>query len=386
MPNGTTSVQAVTYRSVNDGTGAFTVSGAFWLPAPPNSIVPQPLLTSVVPNITSSDLAALRSGQTIEIPFQAPQSPNLTYPSGTTQATVDADIQGLLAAAQASIANANPGLATAVGRAFNGATWSPYGGSPVGPLVIGAQPQIVTPIYLAIAQGQQPNIASGRAFGYASAVTAAAARILATTYAPAAPGAAAQRSLSSSSAADTAAGTGARTVTVTYLTTAFAVKQETVTLNGVTAVATVGTDIAYIESMTVATSGSGLTNAGTITLFNNAAGAGGTFGTIATGDGQTNWAHHYVPAGKTCLIIDVTFGGSLAAGRGFISRTGDPSQSTLPILPLGGQYAHVLGGSIDHPFQVPIIVPGPDRIFLTEFPNTAVASNVAFGAFEYVQF
>jgi hypothetical protein len=146
----------------------------------------------------------------------------------------------------------------------------------------------------------------------------------------------------------------------------------------------VNTDIAYIESMVVATCGSGLTNAGTVTLFNATAGGGGALGSIAANDGQTNWAHHYVPAGKSCLITNVSCGATVVAGRGVLNRTGDPSQSTLPILPVGGQYAHLAGANEDHPFQVPIVVTGPDRIFITEIPN-AITASTAFGAFEYLQ-
>jgi hypothetical protein len=379
--------QAVTISSTADASGAFTVSGVFWCIAPANNIVPLPAFRSAVPSVTASDLAALRSGSVVEVPFQAPSgfgaSGARSYPSGTTQASVDSDIQTMLTAAQAAVTAGNPGLSTAINRAYNGSSWAAYGGT-LGALPLGTPPQIVTDFYIAIAQGLLPNVIAGRAFGYVSTSAASGVRILATAYSPAAPGAAAQRSVSSSSSSDASAGTGARTVTITYLTTAFLVKQETVTLNGTTAVNTVGTDIAYIESIAVATCGSGLTNAGTISLFNATAGGGGTLGSIAAGDGQTNWAHHYVPAGKTCLVTSVSFGCTITAGRGFANRTGDPSQSTLPILPIGGQYAHLAGGNEDHMFQVPVVVPGPDRIFLTEFPNASTAST-AFGAFEYIQ-
>lgn len=374
-----TSVQAITLSSVADGSGAFVVSGVFWLTAPANSIVPLPTFKSAVAGIAPADLAVLRSGTAIEVTFSTP-----IQPAATTQATVDALIQTMLTAAQTALTNSNPGLSTAVLRAFNGSTWGAFGGV-VGPLPVGVPPQITNPLFFAIPQGLVPTLASGRSFGYAAAASAAGTRILATAYSPAAPGVAAQRSMNSSSANDAAAGTGARTVTITYLTTAFVLKSETVTLNGATAVNTVGTDIAYIESIAIGSCGSGLTNAGTISLFNATAGGGGTLGSIATGDGQTNWAHHYVPAGVTCYLINVSGGASLAAGRFFLNHTGDPSQSVLPILPVGGQYPHLLGGNEDHTFQVPVAIKGPDRIFLTEFPNTATASNTAFGSFEWVQ-
>jgi hypothetical protein len=371
--------QAITTGGTTDGSGGFTISGVFWLTAPANAVEPSPFLRSQVPNITAADLAALRSGQIVEQQFAT-----TSFPSGTTQATVDAAIQTLLTAAQNALsAVGGPPIVGSINRAFNGSTWAQYAGVPSA-LPMNVVPQLVADFYSAIALGLLPNVISGRAFGYVGTSATSGARILATAYAPAAPGAAAQRSLSSASANDAAAGTGARTVTITYLTTAFVLKTETVTLNGTTAVNTVGTDIAYIENMVVTTCGSGLTNAGAISIFTTTAGGGTVWGSIAAGDGQTNWAHHYVPAGKTCLITNLSCGATVVSGRAVLNRTGDPSQTTLPILPLGGQYAHLASGNEDHPFQVPVVIPGPDRIFLTEFPN-AVTASVAFGAFEYIQ-
>lgn len=379
--------QAVTISSAADASGAFTVSGVFWLTPPANNVVPKPFFRSAVPNIAPADLAALRAGVVVEQPFTAPTgfgaSGSQTYPAATAQAAVDTDIDAMRVAAQAALLN--PPLATLINRAETAGVWAPYAGLIAAALPTGPTPQVVTDLYLASAQGLMPNITSGLNFGYVPAAAAAGTRILATTYAPAAPGVGAQRSMSSSSAADAAAGTGARTVLITYLTAAFVVKTETVTLNGVTAVNTANTDIAYIESMVVVTTGSGHVNAGAITLFNAVAGGGGTLGQIAAGDSQTNWAHHYVPAGKTCLLTKATFGGTLAAGRGVVNRTGDPSQVNFPVLPFGGQYPHIAGDSKDIDFQRPLVVPGPDYIFLSEIPNSAVVGNVAFGTLHFLQ-
>lgn len=68
----------------------------------------------------------------------------------------------------------------------------------------------------------------------------------------------------SSSANDAAAGTGARTVRVDYLTANYVEASETVTLNGTTPVAMAATSIIAINAITVLTVGSGLTNAGNI--------------------------------------------------------------------------------------------------------------------------
>jgi hypothetical protein len=113
----------------------------------------------------------------------------------------------------------------------------------------------------------------------------------------------AQRSVLSGSANDTAAGTGARTMRITYLdSTGAGPFTEDITLNGTTPVNTVATNICFIESMEILTVGSGGANAGLISLRATTAGGGATVGTIATGDNQTFWAHHYVPSGRECNI------------------------------------------------------------------------------------
>lgn len=149
------------------------------------------------------------------------------------------------------------------------------------------------------------------------------------------PASAAQRSISSSSASDTAAGVGARTVKITYYdNSGVGPLTETVTLNGTTAVNTVATNIRFIEKMEVVTAGSSLFNIGTITLFVSTAGAGGTIGTIGVGniitgvgDNQTFWAHHYVAAGFTAqlsvLVIGIQSGGSGTNGQFFV-RSAQP--------------------------------------------------------------
>jgi hypothetical protein len=68
----------------------------------------------------------------------------------------------------------------------------------------------------------------------------------------------------SSAAADTGAGTGARTVRVEGVDGSHIPFAETITLNGVTPVPLVNTSVIAINRTTVLTAGSGLANAGTI--------------------------------------------------------------------------------------------------------------------------
>lgn len=149
------------------------------------------------------------------------------------------------------------------------------------------------------------------------------------------PATAAQRSFASSNAADAAAGTGARTVKVTYFdNSGNGPLTETVTLNGTTAVATVATNIRFIQEIEVKTAGSSKFNVGTISLFVNNSGGGGTIASIGignivagVGDNHTLYAHHYVPAGWTThfsvLICGIASGGSGTNGQFFL-RTLSP--------------------------------------------------------------
>lgn len=150
----------------------------------------------------------------------------------------------------------------------------------------------------------------------------------ATTYNE--PAVAAQRSLASANANDSAAGTGARTVRITYYDNVGAGPfTEVVTLNGTTPVNTVATTIRFIESMEVVTAGALGANAGVITLYAATAGGGGVVGTLgyatlipATGDNRTYWGHHYVASGwKVSLAtyeVSIYSGGAATNGRAFV--------------------------------------------------------------------
>lgn len=224
---------------------------------------------------------------------------------------------------------------------------------------------------------------TGRVQGYIGTSSVSGVAVRATSYSP--QGTNSQRSVKSTSASDTAAGTGAQTVTINYLDTSFVTHSETVTLNGTAAVNTVGTNIAFIESMQVAQVGSGGGNAGTIEIFTATAGGGSIWGSIAAGDNQTYWAHHYVPTGVTCYIIAMTTGSTTVAGQTNINHFGNPLSTNIPELQIGVTIMHGGGGTWDHFYHVPLAVVGPDFILLTEKPVTN-GTNTVFAGFEYVQF
>jgi|SRR5579885_701222 len=227
------------------------------------------------------------------------------------------------------------------------------------------------------------NQAFGRAQGYAPAATLNTITVVAaTTYTPQASGA--QRSIKSTSASDNASGTGAQTVQINYLDSNMNLNSEVVTLNGTTAVNTVGTDIRFIESMIVMTCGSNLANVGIIELMTATAGGGSIWCSIAAGDNQTFLGHHYVPAGVTCYIGKHTGAATLAAGRTYMVAYGDP-RSNNPIQQIGDIIIHLAGGTEDHEYSCPMAIVGPNWIRLRENPTASATNNEAYASFDWIQ-
>lgn len=124
-----------------------------------------------------------------------------------------------------------------------------------------------------------------------------------------APTAARVHAIVSTSVNDTAAGTGARTLTVNGLNGSYVDTTETVTLNGTTPVNTVNSFV-IIHRMVVVTVGSGTVNAGIITA--TAATDATVSSGIIIGKGQTQFCLYMIPAGYTAYLT--RFGGSMNGG------------------------------------------------------------------------
>jgi len=111
--------------------------------------------------------------------------------------------------------------------------------------------------------------------------------------------------ISSANAADTSAGTGARTVTVTCVDSNYTVTTGTYTMNGQTGV-NVTQNCMVVTNMVVATAGSGATNAGIVYVGTGAITTGKpavVHGLISASESVSNSAIYAVPANKT-LICD----------------------------------------------------------------------------------
>jgi hypothetical protein len=116
------------------------------------------------------------------------------------------------------------------------------------------------------------------------------------------PASEAQRSVKSTSASDTnSAGSGAKAVRITYLTSSYVLKTEDVLLNGVTGVNTVASDIRFIEKFEVI---KGTFAVGAVTLQTTTAGGGTEICGVGAGATDAFLCHHYVPAGRVAYLLD----------------------------------------------------------------------------------
>lgn len=126
--------------------------------------------------------------------------------------------------------------------------------------------------------------------------------------------------ISSSSTADTAAGTGARTATVSGLDANFTEISETVSLNGQVGVQLNGALNWYrVNRIIVNTAGSGGANAGVLYVGTEATPTGGVptnkYATVAIGDNQTLMCIWTVPRGYTAYLHQKDVSASSSAGK-----------------------------------------------------------------------
>jgi hypothetical protein len=190
----------------------------------------------------------------------------------------------------------------------------------------------------------------------------------------------AQRSIVSSSALDTALGTGARTVKITYYdSTGAGPSTEIVTLNGILPVNTISTTICFIEKIEVVTVGTTGSNAGTISLKAAIAGAGVTIGTITALANTTLWAHHYVPTGKVCNITTQWAGHdgtTVGSGGTFIIKSlpiGVVNAAEVQISDKFRLYGQ--SSSTQRSYGSPIKITGPARLVTYVTPETSTSTN-----------
>jgi hypothetical protein len=237
---------------------------------------------------------------------------------------------------------------------------------------------VVLPTDQTLTTTSSPLPATGSGFSFGDVSTASTTKVGVYRTAYTEQTADTQMSLASSSANDTAAGTGARQVKITYLdSTGVSLNTVTITLNGTTYVNAGVTDMCFIEKMEVISVGSLGFNSGTLTLKSSTAGSGVTVGTIGSQDNQTFWAHHYIVAAKTCYISGFSISNSgIDIGMGALFTVNKKTiGANLPELQVSD--FHTLGGAtgtLNRTYQSPIQVIGPSRITCYVKPNSVTAA------------
>jgi hypothetical protein len=171
------------------------------------------------------------------------------------------------------------------------------------------------------------------------------------------PAAALQLSVSSDNAADTSAGTGARTVYLEGLDANHNVISETVTLNGQTAVTTTKSYL-HINNCFVQTAGSGNSAAGTIYFGTGTVTAGvpATVYDVIAFDYNTRITGSYtIPAGFTGYLSQGLFSTGQSSGTGpvtgrLMTRGTNNIRRTAAIVTLNN-------GAADYVFEYPVAIP-----------------------------
>lgn len=165
----------------------------------------------------------------------------------------------------------------------------------------------------AIALGQVTGHVSFRGFGQRQSLSAAVTgddvwEGTATTC-PIPASAGEQMTLVSTSASDASAGTGVRTIDVHYLDATGNEQSEIVTMNGVTPVNTVATNIRFVQSIHANTVGSNGTAVGTISIYKTGA-ATTIYNVISPGGNMSLNSARMVPFGKTFYLTNLSVAGA----------------------------------------------------------------------------
>ena len=184
--------------------------------------------------------------------------------------------------------------------------------------------------------------------------------------------------VSSSSANDTSAGTGARTVVIGGVDGDYNVVSETVTLNGQTEVNTTNSYL-YVNTFYVATAGSGGVNAGNINAGTGTVTAGVPavlYDIIAIGYNNRTTGHYCVPAGYTGYMVE----GIITSGQasGSTSVTAYLKQHGTDGLIRVGAVATLNNGSVQYDFDPAYAIPEKNCVGATAIGASANNSVSSF--------
>ena len=178
---------------------------------------------------------------------------------------------------------------------------------------------------------------------------------------------------------DTAGGTGARSVKINYLDTNFLEQEETINLNGTTAVPTVATNILRVNAFYVVVAGTGKVPLGNLSL--QSVGGATTYAYIIAGYNNSTKAVYTVPANKSLYITSwhVSAG---AATLGHFTQFNILSNATLNGVKNDSIYlVHsalcLTDAAIETRAEIPFKIPATCDIYITAVSDAAGANVIA---------
>ncbi len=195
--------------------------------------------------------------------------------------------------------------------------------------------RVVNQTYLqAIAEGYVAEHEVFSKIGYSPASTTARTTLwnLGTNYVF--PTTGSQWEIVSTSAQDSSAGTGIRTIHLKYLDSSYVEHIEDITLNGVTPVLTTATNCFRVNTLHAVTTGSQGNAVGTITL--RVAGGGTTYTQIAPTNARARNSVYTVPLGKTLYVQDALFSAAASSTGKKVRMTLHASMSPDGVVDTGG--------------------------------------------------
>lgn len=169
-----------------------------------------------------------------------------------------------------------------------------------------------------------------------------------------------QMQVQSSSASDTAAGTGVRTMMIHYLDASGNDQTETITMNGVTPVLTVATNIRFVNELHTQTVGSNNFAVGTITITPVAT-PGTVYNQIDPNNNIDLSSQFMVPSGKVFIMESLAAeGGASAGGKSADIRlcsTDDDGQLLATNIFVAKDSILTFNSGFQKTFPVPLIIP-----------------------------
>ncbi len=195
-----------------------------------------------------------------------------------------------------------------------------------------------------------------------------------------------QMKIVSTSASDSESGTGAQQVTIDYFnspSSGWTKKRETITLNGVTAVNTVATDIYRIDRFWVNRTGGGLVTVGDISL-QSLSGAT-TFEKIDAGTNVFRSAIHWIEKGKMSMITD--FNAGVGTNQGVIViLDGSEEDANGNVVIIGKDQFDLSSGALHASYNSPIVVNNPNgkAMFFAIAVKGRQVNQQASGSFRFI--